>query len=159
MLVPISLIKPLNWTKCFCLTAWCNVVGRLNKFIALQNKTTNNAKASRFTTGTQQMKLRGLMCLHAGRCVAAISLMSTYVVQHICCGAICKSFYTDFPSACMHVHTHTNAHTLRAVQCTNSCDRVTELSSTTVPFLSAVLGNRQNWPEGDMAAWQSSSVL
>lgn len=57
-----------------------------------------------------------------------------------------------------HTHTPTHTHTHpRAVRCTNSCDRITELSSSTVPFLSPVLENWQNWPQGDMAAWQSCS--
>ncbi len=59
------------------MTAWCNVAGRSDKFIALQNESINNAGASRFTTEAQQMKLRGLMCLSVRRCVAAASLMST----------------------------------------------------------------------------------
>lgn len=77
MLVSISLIKALTLTNCFHLTALCNITSRSSKFSALQDKTINNAKASRFTTGAQQMKLRGLMCLHLRGCVAAASLMST----------------------------------------------------------------------------------
>lgn len=71
MLVSISLIKALHLTKCFRLTARCNVTSRSSKFSALQDKTINNARASRFTTGAQQMKL------HLRGCVAAASLMST----------------------------------------------------------------------------------
>lgn len=77
MLVSITLIRAIHLTKCLRLSAGCNVTSSLSKFSALQDKTINNARASYFTTGAQQMKLRGLMCLRLCECVAAASLMST----------------------------------------------------------------------------------
>lgn len=61
----------------FLFDCWCSVTSSLSKFSALQDKTINNARAPRFTTGAQKVKLRGLMCLRLCGCVAAASLMST----------------------------------------------------------------------------------
>lgn len=41
------------------MTDWCNFTSSSSNFVALQDKTINNASALRFTTGAQQMKLRG----------------------------------------------------------------------------------------------------
>lgn len=164
MLVPISLIKALNLTKCFRLTARCNITSRSSKFSALQDKTINNERASRFTTGLSRWNWEvWCACVYVG----------VWLLHHWCPLNRCSTYDPGQSASLLALISplpaHTDKHTLTHSRtfrqsplapqgCSDSIDRVTELSSSTVPFLSPLFRNRQNWPEGDTAAQQSSDI-